>query len=413
MSLAIGAIADDLTGATDLASALVERGLRTTISIGAAPVDLTSQDAAVVALKSRSIPANDATALSLDALALLGDARRVFFKYCSTFDSTPAGNIGPVSDALLDAIGQPLLLHCPTFPATGRTVVDAQLLVHGVPLSSTAMRHHPVNPMTESDLVKVLGEQVTAKVGSIPLATVREGPAAVSALAGQLARDGVRHVIVDAVNDDDLMIAAQGAQDMRLTAGATGLGAAIGADPSRGSAPAEFDDPGGSTVVLVGSCSETTLRQLNTASATCPVFRIDVGAMMDGDDPVPTAVDWAMTRLRSANTVVIAASADVGDRFEREGADAGARIEATMGRLASALVKTAGIRRILVAGGETSGAVTAALDITGLTVGPQIDPGVPVVLTRTSDPLALILKSGNFGRDDLFVDPFGRRLWLA
>lgn len=414
MTLAIGAIADDLTGATDLAGAFVGRGLRTSLSVGPGAVDPADHDAIVVALKSRSVPPAEAIEMSLAALSALrsAGADHIFFKYCSTFDSTPEGNIGPVGDALLDAVEQSLLMHCPAFPATGRAVMGGELFVHGVPLAATAMRHHPVNPMTESDLVKVLAQQVSGRVGLVPLQTVRKGPDAVAQQLRRLGRKGVRHAIIDAVNHDDLAAAAQAASGMRVTAGATGLGEALAGRLVRGGQAPSIEVPVGPTVVLAGSCSETTLAQLDHASAVCPVHRLDVDALASGGDVVGPAVAWAAGGMTTSATIIIAASASAAERQASPQSGIGSRIERAMGAIAAALIAK-GVRRLVVAGGETSGAVVEALELRALTVGPTIDAGVPVVLTRSDDPLALILKSGNFGRPDLFIDPFGRKLWQA
>jgi uncharacterized protein YgbK (DUF1537 family) len=416
MTLAIGAIADDLTGATDLASAIAERGLRTLIAVGEqAPPDARGFDAMVVALKSRSIPAAAAVEASLQAQKLLqaAGAKRFYFKYCSTFDSTSKGNIGPVADALLGAQEQGLILHCPSFPETGRSVLGGELFVNGVPLADSPMRHHPINPMTDSDLVRFLGLQTRAPVGLIPLQIVRKGPDAVSRLVRRLAAEGVRHAIVDAVNHDDLAVAAAAARNMSVAAGATGFGQALAALEPASAERENFQVPDGPTLILAGSCSETTLLQIAEASRHAPIYPLDTHALNLGKDGVHPASAWATDLFRSGKNAIIAASAPQSERSaQATQAGLGAKIEQALGQIAARAVDQ-GIRRVVVAGGETSGAVIQALGIDTLRVGPAIDPGVPVVATAGADPVALILKSGNFGRPDLLVDPFGRRLWQA
>jgi uncharacterized protein YgbK (DUF1537 family) len=413
MPLRIGAIADDLTGATDLASAFTLRGLRTLIAVGAEATDMAGFDAVVVALKSRSIAAPDAVAESLAALQALeqAGAKRLFFKYCSTFDSTPDGNIGPVSEALMGAANQAMMVHCPAFPETGRSVIGGELFVNGVPLAETSMRQHPINPMTDSNLIRLLSAQANGRVGSVPLNLVRQGPSAMTKRLNQLLRTGVRHAIVDAVNHDDLAVAARAGAHLKISAGATGLGEAIASlDPLDSFRP-DLELPDSPTAVLAGSCSETTLRQLRTVSASATIYQIEPERFPAQQEMLEDALGWAGEQLERGLPVVIASStAAAGDAPNAR--SVGAQIEALLGAIAKGLHRL-GIRRFVIAGGESSGAVMKALRIKSLIVGPRIDPGVPVVLSPPPDPVALILKSGNFGRDDLLIDPFGRALWRS
>jgi len=415
----LGCIADDMTGATDLANTLVREGMRTVQMIGVPPADIAvpDSDAVVVALKSRTIPAADAIEQSLAALSWLrpAGARQYFFKYCSTFDSTDQGNIGPVADALLAALGAGFTIACPAFPENGRTIFQGHLFVGRQLLSESGMRHHPLTPMNDPDLVRVLGRQTTAKVDLVPYATVRRGPAAIAAAFAALAAGGARHAIVDAVEDQQLRDIGAAATDLALVTGGSGiaiglpenfrrkglLGAAAGAD----ALPAI----GGTAAVLSGSASNATLDQVEAFRAARPAFRLDPLALARGQDQAAAAIAWARPLL-AAGPVLIYASAPPAEVTAAQAAlgreRAGALIEAALATVARGLVE-AGVRRLVVAGGETSGAVVQSLGIRALRIGPQIDPGVPATVSLDERPLALALKSGNFGGVDFFAKAIG------
>ncbi len=414
----LGVIADDFTGATDIAGMLVKGGMRTIQTIGvptkgAIPDDV---DAVVVALKSRSIPAEDAVALSLDALTALQAAGcvRFFFKYCSTFDSTDAGNIGPVGDALLDALGAKQAIYCPAFPENGRTIFFGHLFVGNVLLSDSHMRHHPLTPMTDASLVRVLQRQTKHKVGLAPLGQVQAGSAALRSALDALAADGVRHVVVDAVADTDLDIIGEAVGDDVLVTGGSGVALGLPAAYRRRGLLAHKSNAdslpaaGGAAAVLAGSCSAATLGQI--AAFEGPHLALDTDAICRGEDVAGKALAWAKEKL--GNGPVLLSASDTPEAVKalqgKYGVERSSQaIEKTMAALARGLVG-AGVGRLVVAGGETSGAVVSALDVTALRIGPEIDPGVPWTASVGPKPLLLALKSGNFGAPDFFTKAFRR-----
>lgn len=417
MTLPLAAIADDYTGASDLANTFTRAGLRTVQTIGLPPDDLSlpDVDAVVVALKSRSIPAAEAVAMARTARDWL-EARgvgHILFKVCSTFDSTDAGNIGPVTDALRTDAGAPLALVTPAFPETLRTVYQGHLFVGDLPLNESPLKDHPLNPMRDSDLRRVLARQSAHAVGHLPLSVVDAGDAAVAERLAALAAAGMGAVIADAVFERHLEILGRAALAHKVSTGASGLGlglaralvAAGAVAPRAGAAP--FAPVGGPAAILAGSCSAATLEQLRVAERTLPVLRLDGARLVtDADAALEEALAWAGERL-SAGPVVIATS-DTPEgvralqaRFGRDAA--GHAIEAACATLAERLV-AAGVHRLIVAGGETSGAVVDRLGIPAFQVGPEIAAGVPVLASLgTPKPLRLALKSGNFGGPDFFT----------
>lgn len=415
MTLLLGCIADDLTGATDLANMLVREGMRTVQTIGVPDPDLAlpGTDAVVVALKSRTISAKQAVAQSLTALSWLrqAGARQIFFKYCSTFDSTDAGNIGPVADALLAALGATFTIACPAFPENGRSVYQGHLFVGRQLLSESGMRHHPLTPMTDSDLVGVLGRQTKAKVGLIPYGVVRSGPDAIRREFATLQGDGVAYAIVDAVENAHLHDIGAASADLALVTGGSGVAIGLPANFRRrgllqtAEAPDALGPIDGLSAVVSGSCSQATLVQIERMKALHPAFAIDPLALAEGRDLAGEALDWAAPRL-AAGPVLIYASAPPEEVARVQAAvgreRAGALVEEALAGVAMGLV-AAGVRKLVVAGGETSGAVVQRLGVEALRIGPQIDPGVPWTLSLGKPPLALALKSGNFGAPDFFT----------
>ena len=417
MPILLGIIADDLSGATDLANALVRNGMRTVQLIGvpAQPVP-EDVDAVVIALKSRTIPAPEAIAQSLAGLRCLqaAGARQFFFKYCSTFDSTDQGNIGPVADALVDALGTDFTVFCPAFPENGRTVYRGYLFVGDVLLSESGMRDHPLTPMRDANLRRVLGRQTPREVGLVPLQVVSRGVAAVGAEFARLRREGYRHAILDAVTDADLFTLGEALADLPLVTGGSGIALGLPDNFRRAgllqaTQAADWLPPvRGAAAVISGSCSTATLAQVANMRMTRPVFDVDPLALAAGEPVVARALDWAGALL-DEEPVLISASAPpervrmVHDRLGRE--RAAELIEGALAAIARGLVDR-GVRRLIVAGGETSGAVVQALDVTGLRIGPQIDPGVPWTTSLGAPTLALALKSGNFGREDFFMKAF-------
>jgi len=418
MSLLLGCIADDFTGATDLASMLVRHGMATVQLIGVPEreVDAGDAQAVVVALKSRTIPAAQAIDQSLAALAWLQaqGARQILFKYCSTFDSTDQGNIGPVSEALLDALGADFTIACPALPENGRSVYMGHLFVGERLLSDTHMRHHPLTPMTDSNLVAVLGRQSRAPVGLVPYPVVERGPEAIRARFAELKRVGLRQAIADATSERNLVDLGTAAADLALITGGSGIAMGLPGNFRRAGLLAETGEAdllpavGGHAAALAGSCSAATLDQIERFAASGPVLALDPLALVRDGAEVERAISWAERRLSEAPVLIRSSAppeevASVQAAVGRE--RAGAAIEAAMARIARALVER-GVRRLVVAGGETSGAVVAALGVRGLRIGPPIDPGVPWTVSLGEPHLALALKSGNFGAPDFFRKAF-------
>lgn len=415
----LGCIADDFTGATDLASMLVRQGMRAVQLIGvpAASDPVPDADAIIIALKSRTVPAGEAVRDSLAALDWLRAAgcRQYFFKYCSTFDSTEAGNIGPVADALVEALGCGFALACPAFPANGRSVYQGHLFVGSVLLNESGMEHHPLTPMTDANLVRVLSRQTDATVGLVNFATVEQGAGAIRRAMTALKEQGRRYGIVDAVSDAHLHAIGEAAEGHALITGGSGVAIGLPANFRRAgllpahAAPGLLPEVQGHAAVLAGSCSRATLFQIGTAREHVPTLELDALATPDADALARQALAWAAGRL-GETPIVIAASAPpekvqaLQALLGREAA--GVLVETALAAVAEGLV-AAGVRRLVVAGGETSGAVVQRLGVTRLRIGGEIDPGVPWTFAEGSGPaLRLALKSGNFGTRDFFLKAF-------
>ena len=419
MTLALGCIADDYTGASDLANTLTRCGLRTVQTIGV-PADrlaLPDVDAVVVSLKSRSIESSLAVSRSRAADKWLRGrgAGHVLFKICSTFDSTDAGNIGPVMDALRADSGDAIVLVTPAFPETGRTVYMGNLFVGSVPLNESPLKDHPLNPMHDSNLVRVLARQSRTKISLVDLATVTCGPDAVRARLADLTGKGFGAAIVDAVFERDLETIGTVALDHRLSVGASGFGlglarALVAAGGVRPAASDTVSDApvGGPAACLAGSCSQATLQQIAKAEKVMPVLHLDPEQVVAGRDEARRALAWAKERLKDGPILIASSSTpdEVAALQARHGRDAtGHAIEQAMADIAEGLVQS-GARRLVVAGGETSGAVVDRLGIPGFLVGAEIAAGVPVlraVGTKNGEML-LALKSGNFGGPEFFSD---------
>jgi uncharacterized protein YgbK (DUF1537 family) len=419
VKLALGCIADDYTGASDLANTLTRAGLRTvqTIGIPADDLKLPDVDAVVVSLKSRSIDAGAAVSRSraADKWLRARGADHVLFKICSTFDSTDAGNIGPVMDALRADCGEAIVLVTPAFPETRRTVYQGNLFVGSVPLNESPLKDHPLNPMHDSNLVRVLARQSKTPIGLVDLATVVRGPEPVRARVADLSGQGIGAAIIDAVFDLDLETIGAVALDHRMSVGASGIGlglarALVGSGRVVKGASSEMEEPaiGGPAACLAGSCSQATLQQIANAEATMAVLHLDPDRIITGQDEVRRALAWAMQRIAEGPVLIASSSApdEVAALQSRHGRDAaGHAIEQAMADIAEGLVRS-GVRRLVVAGGETSGAVVDRLGIPGFLVGAEIAAGVPVlraVGTGEGDML-LALKSGNFGGPRFFSD---------
>ena len=417
MGIALGAIADDFTGATDLANTLVGEGVRVAQVIGVPDnsTEIGDADAVVVALKSRTNPAKEAVEQSLAALDWLRGqgTRQIVFKYCSTFDSTAEGNIGPVADALSEALGSKIAVICPAFPANGRTINEGDLFVHDMPLAESPMKDHPLTPMRDSNLIRLMTAQSRWETGLVPLQVVRDGADAIRGRLQELADAGCRYAVADAVSDGDLRLIGGALAEHPLVTGGSGI--AMGLPQNLRSAgalgaagPASLPAAQGRALVIAGSCSAATRGQIARAKKRWPWRKIDVARLADGADEIGDAVDWALAEPADS-PVLIFASADpneVAETQEKYGVKrAGEMVESALGGIAKTLTGQ-GFSRLVVAGGETSGAVVSTLGIKTLRIGPEIAPGVP--WTETREPhLALALKSGNFGSETFFEDALG------
>jgi len=420
--LPLGCIADDFTGATDLANNLVRAGFRVLQVIGV-PERLadTEFDAVVVTLKSRTIPSKDAIAQSLNALRWLQaqGATQIYFKYCSTFDSTPQGNIGPVSEALMDAMsgveGADLAIATPAFPDNQRIVFKGYLFVGDSLLSESGMQNHPLTPMTDSNLVRVLQAQSRRKVGLIDYKVVAQGATAIRTRIGELRTEGVGLAIVDAISNDDLIRLGPALKAMPLITGGSGVAIGLGAnfDIAPSATASALPRAMGLKAVVSGSCSQATNRQVRAfIESGHSTLRIDPMKIAEGVDVAADALAWAVPLL-AGGPVLVYSTADpaaVKQVQEKFGVDhAGSLVEGALAAISCGLVR-AGVRQLVVAGGETAGACVQALNITQLRIGPQIDPGIPWCYAHAgvapSVDLHLALKSGNFGSDDFFTKAF-------
>ena len=405
----LGCVADDFTGATDLAGNLVATGRRTVVTLGVPETVPAGADAVVVALKTRTAPPGDAVDATLAAHRALHAAglHRTWFKYCSTFDSTDHGNIGPVIDALLDATGAPWTIACPAFPANGRTVYQGHLFVGDRLLSESGMRHHPLTPMTDPDLVRVLAAQTRHRTGLLPHAVLKDGPGAARRRLDALAADGVRIVVTDTLDDADLAVIERATRDLRLVTGGSGLALALPPQRPRAAA-ARIDTAPGPMAVLAGSVSDATLGQIAHARKTLPHRRLDADDLLAAPAAtVEAAVRWAAPRLGAGQDVLLYSADDRGQVRAAQAAHgperAAAAVERALALCARELAER-GVRRILVAGGETAGAVVGELGVRLLHIGPAIAPGVPWTAAEYGGgSLNLALKSGNFGGEDLFT----------
>ena len=416
MTLLLGCIADDFTGATDLANNLVRAGMRVVQTIGVPAEPVADVDAVVVALKSRTAPVAEAVGQSVAAARWLRaqGAPQIYFKVCSTFDSTPAGNIGPVTEALMDELGAAFVVVTPAFPENGRTVFKGHLFVGDLLLSDSPMRHHPLTPMTDANLVRVMQAQLDPargrRVGLIDHRTVALGAPAIVQRMAALRDAGVTLAIVDGVDDDDLRRLAAASADLKLVVAGSGL--AIGIPALHGLAPsaqaAQLPPAAGTCAVVSGSCSAATNAQVAAfIAAGGAALAIDPLRLAAGHDVAAEALAWARPRLGHAPVLVYATAGPEAVRSVQQqlGAErAGAMVEDSLSRVARGLVD-AGVGQLVVAGGETSGACVQALGITQLRIGPQIDPGVPWCHAAVPG-LHLALKSGNFGGTDFFTRAF-------
>jgi 3-dehydrotetronate 4-kinase len=414
----LGCIADDFTGATDLANNLVRTGMRVIQTIGVPDGPLVdSADAVVVALKSRTTPAAEAVAQSLQALRWLQNqgAGQIYFKYCSTFDSTAEGNIGPVTDALMDAMGTDFTIACPAFPENGRTVFKGYLFVGDELLHESGMRNHPLTPMTDSNLVRVMQSQTKRKVGLIDFRTVSQGSQAIEKRCADLRKQGISIAIVDAVTNDDLRSFGPALANLPLITAGSGVAIGLGSAAMAANAEqaAQLPYPRGSRAIVSGSCSTATNGQVAEFLATGgAAFAIDPLRLAMGVDLVTEALEWAKTHVPRGSILIYATAEPQAVKAVQAQLGvqrAGEIVERALAAIAQGLVQL-GVRQLIVAGGETSGACVQALEIGRMRIGPQIAPGVPwchaASIYAPDSGLHIALKSGNFGSPDFFTSAF-------
>jgi len=413
----LGVIADDFTGATDIAGFLVENGMRTVQLNGIPTEDFgAAADAVVISLKSRSCPVQEAVSDSVAALKWLQSqgCQQFYFKYCSTFDSTAEGNIGPVTDALLDALGEEFAMVCPALPVNGRTVYNGHLFVFGELLSESGMRNHPVTPMTDSNLINLMNAQSQGTTGLVNFQTIEQGSEATKQKFTELKAQGHRYAVVDAFNSDHLVTLGQAAKSLKLITGGSGLASGIAknwvehlsdqSDAKQAGHPVKLP-----TVVFSGSCSVMTNKQVSVYKEKAPHFSINVEACLNDEQYAESAFNWVMSNNQGEYAPLVCATADASalKSIQNEyGAQASSHaVEQFFSKLSTKLQQS-GVKNFIVAGGETSGVVAQSLAVKGFHIGPQIAPGVPWVKSIDGE-LSLALKSGNFGDEDFFAKAQG------
>lgn len=406
----LGCIGDDFTGSSDLANTLAKGGMRVTQYNGI-PKRPANDDveAGVIALKTRSVPVCDAVAQSLAALHWLRaqGCTQFFFKYCSTFDSTREGNIGPVLDALTDALEAENVIVCPAFPATGRSLYMGHLFITDQLLSESGMANHPLTPMTDPDIRRWLRYQTQQSVGHVSFPAVAAGSEAIGAALSAEKEKGHNLMVVDAILDEDLVKIGQAAKDLKLISGGSGIALGLPANfGCKAGGASAWDKVSGLGVVLSGSCSIATRGQVSLYQKSHVSLELDVHRLAKGELTVKEVADWALQQETDAPLIYSSADPEVVSALQAEyGEVLAGQLETFFGDLAATLAK-AGFKRIVSAGGETSGAVVRALAPSELKIGPEIDPGVPALLIEDRG-IAITLKSGNFGTEDFFEKALG------
>lgn len=399
----LGCIGDDFTGSSDLASTLAEGGMKVVQYCGVPDAPAAREvEAGVVALKSRSTPPAEAVRHSLAALDWLRrqGCEQIFFKYCSTFDSNPEGNIGPVADALAEALGAHKVIVCPAFPGTGRSVYQGHLFVGDRLLSESGMQNHPLTPMTDPDIRRWLAPQTRHSVGHVPAESVFAGAGAIARALDAQHAAGHRLIVVDAIRDADLMEIGKAAKGLPLISGGSGVALGLPANFGCEAGPVPWRGQNGPAIVLSGSCSHATRAQVAYHATRHPAREIDAEDVIEGRLPAAEIAAWL---LGAGNLPIAYSSADpetvarVQKRHSRE--VSAAALEAFFAEVARLSV-AGGVTRVITAGGETSGAVVEGLSLKSLEIGPRIDPGVPALRARAD--LVVALKSGNFGTKDFF-----------
>ena len=414
MPITLGCIADDFTGATDLANMLVKGGLKTIQLLGTPSKNdvVPSVDAVIIALKTRTIPVGDAIEQSLQAMNWLktAGAKQFFFKYCSTFDSTDEGNIGPVIDALMAGLETQFTIACPAFPETERTIFKGHLFVGDKLLSDSPMKDHPLTPMTDSNLVSTLSRQTSQKVGLVEYTNISRGPTEIRKAFNQLQKGGVAIAVTDVLNDEHLYFLGEAVKDFKLITGGSGIALGLPSqlksheNHKEETTVHKLPEVLGKELVLSGSCSEMTLAQVNEFSKKYCTLKLNPVELAESNSALDNAVDWVI-QAKGKEPILVYASAPpdaVKEAQQKLGRDlASSTVENALAKIARAAVQN-GFRRIVVAGGETAGAVVSNLGIKGIMIGEQIDPGVPTTVSIGNPSIGLVLKSGNFGSADFF-----------
>ena len=419
MTTFLGCIADDFTGATDLASMLARSGVNVSLRIGV-PLSTPENTAEieVIALKTRSISASKAIEESLSALKWLKEAgaKKYFFKYCSTFDSTAEGNIGPVSEALMNELKVDQTIYCPAFPENGRSIYMGNLFVGQKLLSESSMKDHPLTPMNDSNLMRLLSAQVSRRVGLADQIVVNSGVNSLKEKLISLKENDVPHVIVDAVADTDLDTIASACQDMDFITGGSALAMPL-AEFYKASGKISANDNSfmnkklnTGSIILSGSCSEMTIIQVkNFIQRGAAAFQLDPIDL--AENGVKKVLDWLSSQDFTKNTIIYATSdPDTVKKVQAElGVDmAGKIVEQGLSECAIA-ARELGIKNFIIAGGETSGAITKALNVRQLDIGIEIAPGVPWTFSgKRNNQIALSLKSGNFGSEEFFTEALNK-----
>lgn len=409
----LGVIADDFTGATDIAGFLAINGIATIQVNGIPGEDFPADaDAFVISLKSRSCPSDLAIKDSLDALQWLRKkgCTQIFFKYCSTFDSTSQGNIGPVTDALMDALQADITIICPALPVNGRTVYKGYLFVYDELLNESGMKNHPLNPMTDAKISRIMEVQSGGRAGNLYADIVDQGSEVVRKEIQKARAEGFRYVVVDTLSEEHLDIIARACSDLVLVTGGSGLAAGLAKLTDRSgdavaaaiATGAPRKNPG---VILSGSCSTATNRQVQIYRQKAASLYLNADQCLDDPDYIQDLYDWTLTHLEDPYAPLLYATTDPMElsriKAAHPGRDVGMAIEKIFGSLAARL-RDASVTNFIVAGGETSGMVVQSLGLSAFHIGPQIDPGVPWV-KAVGQAVYLALKSGNFGSDDFFA----------
>jgi uncharacterized protein YgbK (DUF1537 family) len=410
----LGVIADDFTGASDVAGTLAGAGMRVvqTFGIPDSLMQLDNVDCIVVSLKTRSVPAAEAVKESLVAARALRSrgVQQLYFKYCSTFDSTPEGNIGPVADALRKEFVPPgqVTVVAPGTPALQRTVYNGVLFAGTDLLQESSMRNHPLTPMTDSSVPRLLQAQTRNVVGHVGYSVLEAGTSAVQSRLRSLSDKGVHYAVIDTLSDRHLAVLGAAALEHPLVTGGSGLVGGLAVARGLRDKPTSLRTarPAGPAVVIAGSCSEMTNAQIDTFRQFRPCFLVDPVAVAEGRDVVGEALLFARENLADGPILIHSTTTpqEVSRAQEELGQARAARItEDSLSAIAEGLVAL-GVRQLIVAGGETSGAVVRRLGITTARVGKEVSPGVPWLETKTGPGLSILLKSGNLGTRTLFLD---------